>query len=259
MNVKQVTSITFSPTDSTRMVVELIAKQIPGVKECLDLTKAKYRPDYGFTENELVIVGVPVYGGRVPKTASERIRKLHGHQTPAVLVATYGNRAYDDALLELKNLLIEQGFRPAAAAAVVTEHNIVRSIASGRPDQEDQKKIQEFGKNLAEKLRSTESAYALSELTVKGKEPYKPYHTIPLTIKVTSSCTGCGTCIKECPVQAISRTDPKVTDQERCITCMRCVKVCPQNGRKLGFMVQLAMGHKLKKVCAGRKEPEFIL
>lgn len=259
MNLTQVTSIYFSPTDSTKQAVELIAAQIPGSHESLDLTDAKYRPDYCFTENEVVLVGVPVYGGRVPKTAAERIKKLHGHQTAAVLVVAYGNRAYDDALLELKNLLIEQGFRPAAAAAVVTEHNIVRGVATGRPDAADQQKIKAFGANLAAKLHDTKSTYALTELAVKGNDPYKEYHTLPLKIKVTSGCTNCGVCIKNCPVQAISRTDPKVVDEARCITCMRCVKVCPNGGRKIGALVQFAIDHKLKKVCAGRKEPEFIL
>ena len=259
MNLTQVTSIYFSPTDSTKKAVELIAAQIPGSHESLNLTEAKHRPDYHFTENEVVLVGVPVYGGRVPMTASERIKKLHGRQTPAVLVVAYGNRAYEDALLELKDILVEQGFRPAAAAAVVTEHNIVRSIAAGRPDEEDQKRIRAFGQNVAAKLHDILGTCDLTELSVKGNHPYREYHTLPLKIKVGSSCTSCGACIKSCPVQAISRTDPKVTDQERCINCMRCVKVCPTGGRKLGMLVQIAVGNKLKKVCAGRKEPEFIL
>lgn len=259
MNLTQVTSITFSPTNSTKQAVELIAAQIPGARESLDLTEAKYRPDYYFTENEVVLVGVPVYGGRVPMTAAERIRKLHGRQTPAVLVVAYGNRAYDDALLELKDLLVAQGFRPAAGAAVVAEHNIVRGVAVGRPDADDQEKIRAFGRNVAEKLSDTASTYELVDLTVKGSYPYKEYHTLPLKIKVTSDCTNCGICIRNCPVQAISRTDPKVMDEERCITCMRCIKVCPTGGRKIGALVQLVVDRKLKKVCAGRKEPEFIL
>lgn len=259
MNLTQVTSIYFSPTDSTKQAVELIAEQIPGSHESLDLTGAKYRPDYCFSENEAVLVGVPVYGGRVPVTAAERIRKLHGKQTPAILVVAYGNRAYEDALLELKNLLVAQGFRPAAAAAVVTEHNIVRSIAAGRPDAEDQRKMKAFGRDVARKLGDTASTYQLADLSVKGNEPYKTYHTLPLKIRVSSSCTNCGICIKNCPVQAISRTDPKVLDEERCITCMRCVKVCPTGGRKIATLIRIAVGRKLKKVCAGRKEPEFIL
>ena len=141
MNIKQVTRVYFSPTDNTRTVVELIAGQLPFRQEKLDLTDAGQRPEYHFLENEAVIVGVPVYGGRVPATAFERLKKLHGRQTAAVLVVTYGNRAYEDALLELKLILQRQGFCPMAAAAVPAEHNIVRSIAAGRPDKSDRKRL----------------------------------------------------------------------------------------------------------------------
>lgn len=112
MNYRQMTSIYFSPTERTKGVVEEIAEQFPVSRQSLDLTDSvKNRPDYWFREDEAVIVGVPVYGGRVPDVAQKRFRNLHGHGTAAVLVVTYGNRAYEDALLELSDILKEQGFR----------------------------------------------------------------------------------------------------------------------------------------------------
>lgn len=260
MNLKQVTSVYFSPTQRTKKVTERITAGLGFPTENVDLTDAvKRRPDYSFTENEAVVVGIPVYGGRVPSTAVERLRKLHGIQTPAILVVTYGNRAYEDALAELQDILTEQGFRPAAAAAVVTEHSIVHKIAEGRPDQEDLKKLDAFADRVKAKLQEVPSNYQLSDLAVKGNRPYRPYHVMPLRLKVGSSCSGCGTCIRKCPVQAISRTDPRVTDEQRCIACMRCVQVCPTGGRKLGMLMQMAITQKLKKVCTERREPEFFL
>lgn len=258
MNFKQITSIYFSPTESTKQVVELIAGQIRGNRMSLDLTDAAAkRPDYSFTEDEAVIVGVPVYGGRVPATATERLKKLHGRQTPAVLVVTYGNRAYEDALVELRDVLTGQGFKMVAAAAVVTEHNIIHRIASGRPDQMDQDKLANFGQKVNERLCTMPSTYQVEHVAVKGNVPYRPYSTIPFKIKVSGACNQCGLCIKKCPVQAISRTDPKVTDQERCISCMRCIKVCPVKSRKVNPIMLFAAGKKLKKACSARKEPEF--
>lgn len=258
MNLKHITGIYFSPTESTKRVVELILGQQPGNRTSLDLTDpVSRRPDYSFTENEAVIVGVPVYGGRVPKTAVERLGKLHGRQTPAVLVVTYGNRAYEDALVELRDVLTAQGFRPAAAAAVVTEHNIIHSIAAGRPDQADQETIKRFGQQVAARFGAMQSTYRLEAVALKGNVPYRPYSTIPFKIKVSGACNQCGLCIKKCPVQAISRTDPRVMDEERCISCMRCIKVCPVKGRRISPIMLFAAEKKLKKACAGRKEPEF--
>lgn len=259
MNLKQVTSIYFSPTGNTRGVTELIARGISDKIDILDLTDAGKRPDYHFTEDEAVVVGVPVYGGRVPETAVNRLRKLHGRNTPAVLVATYGNRAYDSALLELKFILSEQGFRPAAAVAAPAEHNIVRSIASGRPDAEDRKKLRQFGGTLRKMFQAMKSSYQIRRLSVPGKEPFPEYHGVPLKIKVGSSCNNCKTCIRKCPVQAISRTDPKITDTQRCIVCMRCVKECPSHARKINKLVLLAVGQGLRIACAERKKPELFL
>lgn len=258
MNVKQITGIYFSPTESTKRVVELIAAQIPGNREFLDLTDAvKWRPEYSFVENEVILIGVPVYGGRVPAIARERLQKLHGRNTPAVLVVTYGNRAYEDAWIELSDIVKAQGFHPVAAAAVVTEHNIIRSIAAGRPDTDDIQALEAFGKRMGELLLKAESTYQMADVTVSGHVPYREYHTIPFKIKVSGSCNQCGLCISKCPVQAISRTDPRVTDQERCISCMRCIHVCPKHARQVSPLMMFVAGRKLKKVCAARKEPEF--
>ncbi len=259
MNIKQITRVYFSPTYNTKTAVRLIAEPLSGNQEQLDLTGPGSRPDYYFMENEAVVVGVPVYGGRVPAVAAERLKKLHGRKTAAVLVVTYGNRAYEDALLELKLIMQRQGFCPMAAAAVSAEHNIVRSIGAGRPDKADRKRLRQFGRELGKRFWELPSNYRIGDLKVPGNRPFKKFRGVPLKIKVGLSCKNCGACIRKCPVQAISRTDPRVTDTQRCITCMRCVKVCPSGARKINTMVLLAVGQKLKKVCSERREAEFFI
>ena len=259
MNIKQITGVYFSPTGNTKTAVELIAAQLSSQQSLLDLTGPGKRPDYHFLENEAVIIGVPVYGGRVPAVAAERLKKLHGRKTAAVLVVTYGNRAYEDALLELKLILVRQGFRPVAAGAVPAEHNIVRSIAQGRPDKQDRKKLKQFGRELGRRFWELESNYRIGDLKTPGSRPFRKYHGVPLKIKAGSSCKACGLCVRNCPMQAISRTDPRITDSERCILCMRCVRQCPSGARRINPVVLMAVRQKLKKVCAERKEAEFFM
>ena len=194
MNIRQITSVYFSPTGNTKTVMELIAGQLSDCPARLDLTGPGKRPEYHFLENEAVLVGVPVYGGRVPAVAAERLKKLHGRRTAAVLVVTYGNRAYEDALLELKLILIRQGFRPVAAAAVPAEHNIVRSIAQGRPDKQDRKKLKYFTRDLGRRFWELESNYRIGDLKTPGSRPFRKYHGVPLKIKAGPSCKKCGLC-----------------------------------------------------------------
>ena len=257
MNLRSVTGVYFSPAGHTKTVTRMILSKLSDKKECVDLTDPGKRPEYGFTEDEAVVVGVPVFAGRVPAKAAERLKKLHGRQTPAVLIVTYGNRAYEDALIELKDILTAQGFRPVAAAAISVQHSIVTQIAQDRPDKNDKKKMKQFCIQLKELLEQTKSCYEIGDLEVPGNHPYRPYHTSSIKIKVGSECTNCGLCIRKCPVQAISRTDPKIMDEERCTACMRCISVCPAGTRKISRLLYLALSQRLKKVCTERKEPEF--
>lgn len=260
MNIKQVTGIYFSPTESTKAVVENIAAGLCAPTELVNLTDWKLvRPDYGFLENEAVVVGVPVYGGRVPETAAKRLENLHGRGTPAIGVVVYGNRDFDDALIELKDILNKQGFRMIAAAAVSAEHNIAQGVATGRPDEKDKTEIHAFALQVKEHIYKAFAWDHLSEVSVPGNHPYRIYSSLPMKIKVKNTCDACGLCIRKCPVQAISRTDAKTTDTKSCILCMRCVHVCPRHARGLGMLFQMGANKMLKKVCAERKEAKFFL
>ncbi len=44
-------------------------------------------------------------------------------------------------------------------------------------------------------------------------------------------CTGCGTCVDECPAAAISlnEDDIAVVDESECLDCGACEDACPNN------------------------------
>ncbi len=44
---------------------------------------------------------------------------------------------------------------------------------------------------------------------------------------INDSCIACGTCINECPVDAISEGDIYTIDADACIDCGTCAGVCP--------------------------------
>ena len=128
MNIEKWIIAHFSPTGGTKKIDNAIAAgfQIPAVE--LDLTKADSAVTLG--ENDALMAVLPVYAGRVPQISLERLTALKGHGQKAVAVVVYGNREYEDALLETRDALEANGFRVIAAAAFIAEHSIVRSIAS---------------------------------------------------------------------------------------------------------------------------------
>ena len=54
-----------------------------------------------------------------------------------------------------------------------------------------------------------------------------------MAYKISDSCVACGTCIDECPVEAISAGDIYVIDPDKCIECGACAGVCPSEAISL--------------------------
>jgi len=246
----------FSPTYTTRKILRAIAVGTGLSATELDLTPIDAQTNLIFSPKDLVVIGMPAYGGRVPAVALKRMTDIQGNGAAAVLVVTYGNRDYDDVLLELKDMCAEKGFRVVAASAFVTEHCIVPIIAQGRPNQSDEETARDFGARIMAKLESRKPD---SDIAVKGNQPYREHTSLPLRPYGTSKCNACGTCVKLCPVAAIPKDAPRKTDKEACVVCTRCIHICPRKARRFSPVHSFMAARMLKKKCAGEKQPELII
>lgn len=131
------TSIFFSPRGTTKKTARAILGHQEKVLE-RDLLGRPLTEEWTLPAGEPVLVSMPVYAGRIPGICREMLlAHLKGHGNPAIAVAVYGNRDYDDALVELQDLLEENGFCVIAGAAFVAQHSIFTKVAAGRPDEDD--------------------------------------------------------------------------------------------------------------------------
>lgn len=253
-----VTQITFSPTGGTDSVVETITKAWGMPVNKIDLTNAETDySSYKLAKDDIAIIAVPSYGGRVPGLAAQRMLKIHGSQTLCVIVCVYGNRAYEDTLIELNDVAEKSGFKVIAAIAAIAEHSIMHQYATGRPDAKDQSELNCFAQKILQKLNDNSSE--LSTPQIPGNRPYKKEGVASLVPKAGNDCTSCGFCAKQCPAQAISKENPKVTDSGKCISCMRCVAQCPQSARKVNGAMVSVVALAIKKACATRKDNELYI
>lgn len=241
----------FSPTGGTKKVVEIFADAMACSTKWYDLGKKTLIPEASTAE--FTIVAAPVFGGRIPSVVSEKIKKLKGDGRKAVTIAVYGNRAYEDALLEMNDILTENGFKVIASGAFVAQHSMAPEVGAGRPDQADAKEICEFAKAVLNKKNT-------DIVQVPGNHPYKPEMNTPFTPISLPNCKRCSACVKSCPTDAISLTDEGITtDKTKCILCMTCACVCPEHARILPPPAQEKMAQMLGALKNIRNKNELFL
>jgi ferredoxin len=260
--IDSVCQIYFSPTQTTKGIIGGITEGL-NIKHrnAIDLTCAAFDGNQQNDIKELAIIGAPVYGGRIPAVAASRMAGIKGNGIPAIIVVVYGNRAFEDALLELKDIVSGQGFRVIAAAAFIGEHSLSsknQPIAEGRPDRLDTKKAIEFGKKIRALL---DKGLDKIDIKVPGNFPYREIMARPPVQLITdeSLCIRCNTCITVCPVEAIPKDNPLECDGEKCLRCAACIKACLQEAKALADPMSIGNAKRLFDACQSRKEPELFL
>lgn len=268
VEIKRVHALVFSGAGTTTAVArrfcESFAKAsnqlgMPVEVEVDDITPAASAvPAIG--ANELVVVAVPSYGGRVPTPVASRLSGLGHVGAPAIMLVTYGNRAVDDTFVELADTLESKGMVPVGGAAVVAHHSLMTNVAQGRPDQDDLSVVDELARHASSKLAHAACARDARLGSVPGGRPYREFGGVPFKPRTDEElCVRCGACVVQCPVCAIDAEDPTKTDADACISCMRCIDVCPRGAREIGGGLALGAARKAFAVKCAKRQKSYLL
>ncbi|WP_290540953.1 4Fe-4S binding protein [Alistipes sp.] len=281
MKPESVCTVVFSPTGTSKKIAEAVARSIASgagtesaALKTIDLTHVAPK-SAALSAGTVAVIAAPVYGGHVAPTAVKRLETLHGAGTPAVVIAVYGNRAFEKAAAELADLAARQEFVPVAAAAFVGEHSYSTHrtpIAAGRPDAQDLVRAAEFGTAVRQKLAAGTPTPVDAVRLKDVRTPFVPMlrfirfvmgyrrrqkknPVVYLPACNADRCTHCGRCAAICPTQAIARGDEEHTDPARCIRCCACVKGCPVEARSF----HTPFAEALARNFARRKPPVTLL
>ncbi len=264
MDIQAVKLVCFSPTGTSKVVLKAVAQGLGADNpELVDITLPEARgQSLSASADELLVLAVPVYSGRVPQLVCDWLEGAVLDTTPTACIVVYGNRAFEDALLELTDMVKARGGVPVAGAAFIGEHSFSGAdapIAVARPDESDLDKAREFGARLGQTMQSIASVGDAQDLAVPGNRPYRERTSWPLIdyIMAGDDCIQCGICARVCPVGAIDPEDSRKVDKEACIYCCACVKNCPTGSRAIQPSKLMDVAKMLSEKFQEPKEPEF--
>jgi ferredoxin len=249
--VNSVQTLYFSPTGSTRRIVEAVAKGtgIPATAP-ISITTPQERDSFsGQIDGDLLIVGVPVYVGTIPSFVLSPLRKVDGADRWALPVAVCGNVRMGTCLAELCAILKRQGFTIPAASNFIAQHSFACEdfpLGASRPDQDDLRQAAEFGRKVADKItQDSEDITCIYggnlyiRMYVSGSTEATGFASFPephrATIRVSEHneqlCDNCGKCVEVCPTGSI---DPEsyLIEDETCIRCFACTSICLLGAKK---------------------------
>ena len=270
-------SFTFSPTGTSAQISRSITS---GISEALkidihhaDLT---FNPagNLKFSHEDIVIISSPVYGGKIAPLTKQRLSTIQGNGAKCIVVAVYGNRAFENALTDLSEFMSDHGFQVCSAGAFVGEHSYstpATPIAQGRPDRKDLIDAHTYGKEIGAKICSghlnmidvsalldepspTESLINFRNFVMKYQQEQSLSPKKILPVVDMQLCDECGSCYASCPTGAIT-ADSNEVDSSKCIKCCACVKICPQNARALSSPFAEPLSENFNR----RKSPKWIL
>lgn len=276
MNLNSVQAIFFSPTKNTKKYCLRLAYYLGAeISSILDLTTPEARKTlFPNLSGNLILVGAPIYAGRIPEQFTQSLRKIEGNNRLCIALAINGNVNVGDSLAELVWVLRNQGFKVIAAASFTGRHSFSHEhfpLAIERPDEEDFQQLKKFCAELSQKIKEipdnpTENQLNSLEIhmekpNIDESVPHPQYRAQKMALapnRDEDKCISCKECYAACPVNAIDFISLEI-DENVCIRCFACVRTCKYLARNIQVSLPPNLKQRFEEAMKKRLNPYWIL
>ncbi len=264
-----------SPAGSTRKVALFIKEEFRRYNtevQWLDIAQDNEALDFfkslkAAGRQACLFVGSPVYRDVAVPPIKDAIGKLpQMDKAFAVPFVTWGQACSGVALWQMAKALRNKGFKIAGAAKVLAVHSLMwqteKPAGEGHPDQNDLDAVKKLVGTLSRRFES-KNIPVLSLDTLDYQDRVRadqmknkidtPWMIVPKEVD-SDSCTQCGICRDECPVEAIV-LNPWPRFNENCFDCFNCVRLCPEDAVKSALSMSEIEAHIRTRVRTIAEQP----
>ncbi len=233
--------IYFTGTGNSRYVAKRIARSLDDELLCIN-DRIKNESIASVDAGERLVVVTPTYAWRIPRIVSDWIEKTELKSVKKVwYVMTCGDSngnadAYNSRLSNSKRwehmgtfrirmpenyiaMFSVPGVNEASRIVGVAEHQIDKAIKLIASNEVFPKRK----RTIRDRLESGIVNDVFYPLIVKAKD-----------FKADSNCTGCGCCVRLCPLNNVSLVNGKPHWKSNCTHCMACIAYCPSRAVEYG-------------------------
>ncbi len=195
-------------------------------------------------EADILGVVFPVYASDYPRIFEPWFEALpEGKDKPAFIVAQMAMFSGDTAL-HFGRRLKKHGYKVKQAINLRMITNIDGHIMTKIPDPEGRderlnaadEKLEKLADYIKRGKKWKQRRDPLSYLiAILQRVPMNwSFNWVQNLIRVTDRCTGCGKCVRDCPVGALEMVDGRPERNDACILCARCFNFCPEAAISIG-------------------------
>lgn len=229
----------FSGTGNSRYAAEYLHSILD--KEIVSINNRLKMGEYpSFEADDSYIFVVPVYAWRIPRVVEDFIRKCSFTEgKDAWFVLTCGD-SIGNAGEYARRLCEEKGLNYRGMADVVMPENFITMFKAPTEEQEPliMEKARRRLKSVAETiLRDKELTQKCSKSKILSSVINPVFYRLFVNdraFRAEDSCTGCGLCVRICPLNNVELVDGKPVWKGNCTQCMACICGCPAEAIEYG-------------------------